>query len=236
MTTQKHDSRNGRILAVLLLVAAAGLGLAGCESDSTAPQDTGPVLTEADVAQQSAVVAAAMSRLGPKIVDFVPTKAKETGVYPYDFPPGGDVRGSVTLEFFSGGAGGTHVPYDQADYGMLYTDPGEVLEVEIPLSMDFAARFDVALAMSGVIDQSAGTAVIVGTGTFFSGFGSGDFIFSGLEVARSGGHPAAGSLTFTSGSIEVVVVFDGDDTAEILLDGTPTWTCDLETGELTLVE
>jgi hypothetical protein len=102
--------------------------------------------------------------------------------------------------------------------------------------MDFSAEFDLSLDLAGPIDQTAGTAVVSGSGTFYSGPWSSAFTFAGLEVARDGDHPREGTLTFTSGSVELVVQFDGDATADILLNGTPTWIVDLDTGVLTRVE
>jgi len=222
----------GRRLVALLACGAALLLVAGCESDSVAPDDDVPALSRDDVAQRTALMAVAMAELGPRIVTFVPGKAKEVGVYPYTFPPGAAVQGGVTLEFFSGGSGGTHVAYDQADYGELYTAPGEPLHAEIPLGSDATAVFDVTLDLSGSIDQQNSSAVVSGSGSFSSGPWPGTFTFFGLHVAASSVYPTSGNLNFSGGAWTLSAAYDGSGTAVISEMGTDLYVVDLETGTI----
>jgi hypothetical protein len=230
MLKLQEISGTRRGVAVTLILAGALL-LVGCESDSVAPQDEIPTLTEGDVAQQAGVVATALAKVSPEIVAFRPAKAaKDLGIYPYDFPNQPQVTGMVTLEFFTGGPTGTHVAYDAADFGLLYTDPGEMLRVEIEVTEDVTLGFDLGLSVEGYLDRDAGSAVVSGAGTFVSGLHPGSFQFTGLAVSENGLYPTAGSLTFLSAGWTMTVVFDGDVTAEVLLDGTPLYVVNLETG------
>lgn len=228
----KLQDRSGtrRGIAVILLLAGALL-LAGCESDSVAPQDEIPSLSERDVAQQAGVVATILAKVSPEIIRFQPSKAaKELGVYPYDFSDTPQVTGLVTLEFFSGGPGGTYVAHDAADFGLLYTDPGEMLHVEVPLVEEVSVEFDLGLNLEGYLDQEAGSAVVSGAGTFVSGYHPGSFTLTGLGVSENGLYPTAGTLMFTAADWTMNVVFDGDETAVILLDGVPLYVVNMVTG------
>lgn len=233
-----NNLNNGNVLRRIMVVAAvatAVLWLGGCESDSVAPRDDLPTLTQADAAQQAGVIAAGIHRMGPQILRFDPGKAKELGVYTYDFATEPYVTGEVTLEFFTGGAGGTHVAYDAADYGMLYTLPGEMLDVVLTFEGDIDIGFQLTLDVHGPMDQVAGTAVIGGGGTFASDLWAGDFTFSGVGVTRAAGYPDDGTLTFTSGPWEMVVAFTGDRMAGISVGGSVLFEVDLDTGLVTPV-
>jgi len=235
LNLHKKSGRRWAVAAILIMGGA--LLLNGCESDPVAPNDDIPGLTEKDVAGQAGAVAAAIAKVSPEILRFSPTKAaKELGIYPYDFPGNPNVTGEVTLEFFTGGAGGTHVVYDEADYGLLYTDPGEILHVEIEYLEGAFIMFDLGLNMEGHLDRDAGSAVVSGTGTFVSGPHPGDFVLTGLGVSENGEYPTAGSLLFTSAGWTMSVVFDGDETADILVDGVPTYVVDMDTGWVTVPE
>ena len=132
-----HNKSGMRWAVVAMLLVGGALLLNGCDSDPVTPDDDLPALSEQDVAQQAGAVATILAKLSPQILTFQPSKAaKELGVYPYDFSGNPQVTGSVTLEFFSDSVGGTHVDYQSANYGMLYTDPGEMLHVEIEFIED----------------------------------------------------------------------------------------------------
>lgn len=235
LNLQNKSGRRWAVAAILIMGGA--LLLNGCESDPVAPNDDIPQLTERDVAQQAGVVAAAMSDLGPEIIRFKPAKAaKELGVYPYDFPGNPNVTGEVTFEFFTGGAGGTHVAYNEADYGLLYTPPEEMLHVEIEYLEGAFIMFDLGLNIEGHLDLEAGSAVVSGSGTFVSGPHPGSFQLTGLGVSDNGTYPTAGTLSFTAAGWTMSVVFDGDVTADVLLDSVPVYVVDLETGLITAAE
>lgn len=231
---EKSGTRKGVALTLLL---AGALLLVGCESDSVAPQDEIPALTEGDVAQQAGVVAVALAKVSPEIVAFRPAKAaKELGIYPYDFSGQPQVTGNVTLEFFTGGPTGTHVAYDAADFGLLYTDPGEMLRVDIDVTEEVTLGFDLGLSVEGYLDRDAGSAVVSGAGTFVSGLHPGSFQFTGMGVSENGLYPTAGTMTFFSAGWTMTVIFDGDATADVLLDNVLLYVVNLETGLVTAVE
>jgi len=242
-----HNNSGRRWAVAAILIMGGALLLNGCESDSVAPDDGIPQLTERDVAGQAGAVAAAMAKVSPEILRFSPTKAaKELGIYPYDFPGNPNVTGEITLEFFTGGAGGTHVVYDEADYGLLYTDPGEMLHVEIEyIPGEWVDEvwvepayimFDLGLDIQGNLDRDAGSAVVSGTGTFVSGPHPGSFQLTGLGVSENGAYPTAGTLMFTAAGWTISVVFDGDETADVLVDGVPTYVVNMDTGWVTVPE
>ena len=120
--------------------------------------------------------------------------------------------------------------YEESDYGLLYTDPGELLHVEIEYLEGAYIMFDLGLDIQGHLDRDAGSAVVSGSGTFVSGPHPGSFHLSGLAVSDNDTYPTAGTLMFTSAGWTMNVVFDGDATADILLDGVPIYVVDMETG------
>ncbi len=150
----------GRVGAgALVLLLGCGLLLAGCESDPVAPNEELPALTEQELAQQAALVAVGVAQVGPRLVTFNGTKAynKVDGVYPYTFPEGSNATGSVVLEYLSGGPNGSHVVWDLADYGKLYTLPGDSVTVSVDLG-DFEPIYSVTFDLYGPIDRAADTA------------------------------------------------------------------------------
>lgn len=230
------NMKNNRVLwrvAAGLLMATAALWLAGCESDSVAPQDELPAMTKDDVAQQAGIVAAGLHKLGPQLLRFTPPKGKEVGVYVYEFPTEPYVTGRVTMEFFTGGAGGTHAAYDVADYGMLYTDEGEMLDITLTFPGDIELGLGLELDVAGAIDQVAGTADVSGGGHLDTDLFDTDFTFTNVVVTRDPeGYPDSGTLTLASGSLVAVVTFDGDDSAVIAFDGDDLFMVDLDTGQV----
>lgn len=233
MYNLKNFTAGRRTLAVLLVVAAA-LWLGGCESDSVAPQDELPEMTQTDAAQQAGIVATGLHRLGPQILRFTPAKGKDTGIYIYEFPTEPYVEGRVTMEFFTGGADGTHVVYDEADYGMLYTDEGEILDITLAFPGGVDVSLGLELDVAGDIDQVAGTADVSGGGHLYTDLFDTEFTFTDVVVTRDPeGYPTSGALTLTNGPWEAVVTFDGDDTAMISFQGNDLFVVDLDTGLVT---
>jgi hypothetical protein len=223
--------RNRATGAVALLLMLTVLVVGGCESDSVVPNDSLPALTEGEAAQQAALAAMAVSRVGPQIVLFDGTKlsSKVLGVYPYTFPPGSDVQGTVTLEFFDGGPGGIHSTWEEADYALLYTSGEEGVTVDLESGGGFGLTFDV----TALLDRPADTATISGGGVFTTGEIDSPFGFTDLVVTAVSSYPSGGSMTFTAGVHELLVGFDGDSTAVIMVDDVDTYIIDLDDGSVT---
>ena len=221
------------LVAAGLLMTTAALWLGGCESDSVAPQDELPTMTQDDAAQQAGMVATGLHRLGPQLLRFNPAKGKDDGIYTYEFPTEPYVTGMVTMEFFTGGAGGTHVAYDEADYGMLYTDPGEMLDITLEFPGGIEVGLGLELDVAGDIDQVAGTADVSGGGHLYTDLFDTGFDFEDVVVTRDPeGYPESGTLTLTNGPWEAVVTFDGDDSAVISFGGDDLFVVDLDTGQV----
>jgi len=233
----------GRGIAALLLLTG-GLVLAGCESDPVAPKDELPQLTEQEAAQQAAIVAVGLAKVGPELLKFSGLKAgpAELGVYPYEFPSGGDITGSIMLEYFDGGPEGAHSHWNSADYGLLYS----LADEEVTISLDIGIGVDVIVGMTfdlaGPIDQAADTATVTGSGTLTLGdMGTGFTIYESDPVVLSGlsAYPSGGMLIFNIDGIDLLVIYDGDKTAGVAIGVDPlvafSYMIDLDTGIVTLV-
>jgi len=223
-------------LAALLLLAG-GLLLNGCESDATAPRENLPPPTAQEAAQQAALVAVSAAKVGPKLVTFNGTvlAEKELGVYPYTFPEGGNITGSIMLEFFTGGPTGTHSAWGDADYGLLYSPGEEMVTASVDLGGGVGPIFGVSFDLHGDINQAQDTATVSGTGTFVTGDISDDFSLTNVVVQALSGYPEGGSLTLKAGSHEVVVTYDGSSTAGVAVNAVAMFTVDLDTGILSPV-
>lgn len=219
----KHTTAAGLILLL------AGFVLTGCESDSVAPHDENPALTEANAANQGSMVAMALTELGPRIVTFSPSK----DVYTYDFSGYEYVDGVVTIDYRQGGADGAPSTPGQADFAHLQT-------VDQGLTIVFDGALDSAMFLtadiSGNIDQGSSTVTILAGsgGTLVVGVLSGAYAIDGLVVAGTG-YPSAGEVTFTGGGHTVVVTFDGSQFASVEVNGAPYGTLDLSNGDLTAI-
>lgn len=226
-------------MGVLILLLGFCLVIGGCESDSVVPQEQLPALTEQGAAQQASLVAVGISKAGPELLNFSGKSGdKELGVYPYTFPEGGDISGTIMLEYFTGGAGGTHSSWDDADYGLLYTTEGN--EVSVALDLDgLEPQFGLTFNLYGPIDQVADTAEVSGTGTFTTGDSSNDFTIPDddpvlLEAIST--YPSGGMFLYSADGFELMVVYDGSDTAIIQIAEVVAYTIDLDTGIVTPVE
>jgi len=233
----------GRGIAALLLLTG-GLMLAGCESDPVAPQDELPPLTEQEAAQQAAIVAVGLAKVGPELLKFSGLKASplELGVYPYEFPSGGDITGSIILEYFDGGPEGDHSHWNDADYGLLYSPEGEVVNLALDLEFGFEVNVDLTFDLAGIIDRAADTATVTGSGTYASGDETAGFtipetdpvVLSGLST-----YPSGGMLMFNIDGIDLLVIYDGDHTAGVAIGVAPvsffSYWIDLDTGIVTPV-
>ncbi len=117
----KNSLRRGRLAALVLPVLLVGvLYVGGCSNDPVGPHDAAPTLSESEVAGQAGFVAMAAAIVAPQTIEFAGKADKDN----YEHSFFGDVSGTVYLDFFSGGAGGTSVPWAQADYVDLATADG----------------------------------------------------------------------------------------------------------------
>lgn len=226
-------------MGVLILLLGFCLVVGGCESDSVVPQEELPALTEQGAAQQASLVAVGISMAGPELLNFSGKSGdKELGIYPYTFPDGGDVTGTIMLEYFTGGAGGTHSSWEDADYGLLYTV--EDNEVSMNLDLDgLAPDFGMTFNLYGPIDQVLDTAEVSGTGKFRTGASNHGFTIPDddpvvLEAVST--YPSGGMFVYSADGFELLVVYDGSDTAIIQIAEVVAYTIDLDTGMVTPVE
>lgn len=223
--------RNLVTALMLPLLLAGGLVLGGCNNDAVAPHDEAPALTAGDVAGQAGFVAMATGIVGPQTVEF--TAKSDKNSYSHVFA-GGNVAGTIFLDFFTGGAGGTSATPDVADYVNLYTADGapliltvglEGLEGTIALGFDIAADLD--------RDANPDTATITGGGTFASGPYTADFTFGGVVVASGASYPSAGTLSLTGSGFTMTVTFNGTNMANMVDGDGALYRINLDTGEVT---
>lgn len=234
-----HGKKNGGAgLLALVLLLACGLLLGGCESDSVAPNDDLPQVTEQEAAQQAALVAAGVSRVGPALVNFDGSKSleDEPGFYTYTFPSGGDVSGSIHLQYYSGGPSGVPSMWDDADYGRLFTPVGSLLVISLDLGGGVVPTVGLGFQIQGDIDRDTDSAVVNGVGNFVSGDMMAGFSFSDLLVSGLSSYPSGGTMGFTSGTLELTVIFDGDHTANVEIGEVVSYVIDLDTGEVAAAE
>lgn len=237
-----RKKKGGGLAGVLILLLGVCLIWGGCESDSVAPDDEVPALTERDVAQQAALVAVGISKMGPEILNFSGKKPRDkddvVGIYPYTFE-GEDITGSVILEYFTGGAEGVHCPWGEADYGLVYTTDDEMVSVAVELPGGAEPQFGLTFNLFGPIDRAADTAEVAGSGVFSSAVYTNDFtipVESPVILTAVSSYPDGGVIHFTVGAISLVVTYDGDITAGVEVAGVLTYEINLDTGGVTLVE
>ena len=158
---------------------------------------------------------------------------KDLGVYTYDFPEGGDISGTVMLEYFANGLPSLK---DDADFGKLYTPEGDLVVIELEMPGGAKPVFELTFALEGDIDQEADTATVSGDGTLTSGEFGGEFSFYNLVLTELSSYPDGGTFEYVSGAITLVVEYDGDSTASVSVDGVIKYEIDLDTGLVTLIE
>jgi hypothetical protein len=215
------------VLATLAVLLLGGWILNGCESDSVAPQDEPPELTEENAGYQAAMVALAMTEVGPRILDAVGSMQKE--VVTYDLNTYEYVEGSVEVDYRLGGANGSPSAPGSADYGHLTTvgDTGLILTWDgIPNS----AMYLTANIM-GTIGSNSVTILAGSGGTLTSGVYVVTYEAAGL-VFGSGGYPSGGTFSVMSGNYDLTVAFNGTANAVISLNSSPTWVLNLDTGDV----
>lgn len=229
------------LTGVLIPLLGFCLVIGGCESDAVAPQDELPALTEQGAAQQAALVAVGISKAAPELLNFSGKKSgdKVLGIYEYELTDGG-LSGTIMLEYFTGGAGGTHSSWEVADYGLLYTTEGN--EVSVVLDIEgLEPEFGISFDLEGPIDQEADTAEVFGTGTFTTGDSSNGFTIPEddpvlLEAIST--YPSGGMFAYTGDGFSLVVVYDGDVTADVFVSEAPEpgYSINLDTGMVTVIE
>ena len=219
-----------KTLTIFMLLLAAGWLLAGCESDSTAPNDDLAPLEDSDVASQAGYMATAMVEVAPLALEYTPAGKADAvdGLYTYIFAPGDPVQGVVALSFRTGGANGTPCGYDVADYAQAWAVEEAPVTVEL---IEGGVPWNLVFVLESALDQAAGTAVVGGSGTLEVGQYAASWTCEGLAVSESGDWPTAGTLTFTNEGITATVTFDGDSTAAVTV-GDTTWTLNLTNGTL----
>ncbi len=233
------------VLFLPILLLACGVLVGGCESDSVAPHDEIPELTEKEAAQQVALVAAGLAKVAPQLLLYDGTKSgdkDEEGVYTQDFANFDYITGTVILEYFNGGPGGFHCVWDEADYGLLYTwDDPETSEVDgVTVALDLGGGvepiFDLTFGLHGNIDQEADTATVSGEGTLLmEGLPPQPFTITNVVLTEVSEFPEGGELSFSTGSFDLVVEYDGEEVAYVTVNGVITFSINLETGVVTPV-
>lgn len=220
-----HDSTRIRALPALLALALLAAAVIGCDSDSTAPQDNAPALTEEGAATQAGQVAKAMVQMGPEMLTF-----SQPGKTVYDRTFNGLITGTVHLDFREGSADGPSATWNTGSWARLYTDDGAPLVITVG---DAGGTAQLGLDIHGVLNRISDTALINGGGTFASGPYSATFAFTDLAVAAASDYPDSGSLAFTAGAWVITVTFDGTNIATMSVTGHGTWDVNLDTGDVT---
>lgn len=220
----KTDSR--RILSALTVLALLGL-VAGCESEAVAPQDQLPPLTAQDTAYQTGLVAAAITRIGPRLMQAT-NPAKQVVDVTWAGEHG--LTGTGHIDYRSG-PDGAPAAGSEATWARLHTDAGEPIVCTVP-GLGGQTRFDLDIMAN--LDQEVDQATILSGsgGTMTSGGYVVTFALAGLVVG-SGGYPLGGGLTTTAGGHTAEVRFNGTNTVTMIVDGSATYAIDLDTGEVT---
>ena len=233
----KTDRGGLGVLFLPILVLACGALVGGCESDSVAPHDELPVLTEREVVQQAALVAVGIAKVGPEVMNFqgLKTFEKELGVYIRTFPEGGDITGSIIIEYFNGGPSGVHSLWDDADYGLFYTPEGERVTIDLEIPDVGTSVFALDFDLHGDIDHEADTATVSGSGNLTTGDFHPSFTITNVVLTEVSSYPDGGTFEFVAGVITVVVEYDGDNTSTVSINDVITYVIDLDTGIVTLI-
>ena len=210
----------GALALLVPVLLACGLVLGGCESDTLAPQDQTPPLSEQEAAGQAGLVAMAVAKVAPEVVKF-----SEAGKTVYSRTFVGLVSGTVSLDYRLGGAGGVSANWSTGDWARLYT------AIDDPLNLAVGSgSVQLTLDVTADINQGQDTAVIGGGGTFTSGVHHATFAFADLAVTAAGSYPAGGTMTFSGAGFVMAVDFDGTNLATIAVMGHGTWSLNLDTG------
>jgi len=218
-------------LKIVMLLGVMAWLVGGCSSESTAPNDDLPQLTEGDVATQSGFMAMAVVQISPVAFCCEPDGKADAsdGNYLFSFTPGDAVQGDVLLHFRVGGENGTPSGYDVADWGRAWTADEAPLTIEV---VDGGALLEADFVLTSTLDRDAGTAVTNGSGTLTLVDYVADWTLEAITLEEDGDYPTSGTLTFTNEGITGTVTFDGDNTASLTV-GEMTWSVELNDGSLT---
>jgi hypothetical protein len=218
-----------KLSALALLAAGLLLALAGCESDSTAPKDELPAISQEAAAEQAGYFAYALTQAYDIYQDAL--GGKEVDIHSFSR---GDASGSFTMDFRSGGPGGTPASSGAADYVHIYTDTGQDVRItrsgqDLPLAV---ATFDVDVYPYDSTPPESGT--LNGGGNLVSGAYTSTFTVTDL-VQDTSTYPPSGALGYSAGDHDVRVVFTGSRMAQLYIgpEGSAMlYLVDLDTGDL----
>ncbi len=224
----KNIKLNLKTCLTLTAVLALGLlVLGGCDSDSTAPQDELPSLSQTGAAQQTGFVAMAVASLGPEIVTY-DGGSKE--LYTYTFGGASGITGVVNIDYRDGGSDGDPATFETGDWAHLWTPNVEGITGETSVGGSVSLTFDVE---AEVVQASDTATILVGsTGGFTSGGYTGTFALDSVVVTAAS-YPSSGTVVFSSGGFTMTITYDGDSTALISVGGVTTWVVNLDDGSLT---
>jgi hypothetical protein len=217
--------------AVLLSFAGALLMVAGCSSDSTAPNDDLPPVSQEEAATQAGVLSSLMTQFMGEYYDFL--SSKDIYTHSFGFVPMDDVRGTFTLDFQCDGSPCSKDDED-ANYVHIYTDADEAQKVKAYLpgeAMPLATlTFDLEV---DPYDNTPGSqnGTINGSGSLAAGEYSSSFVVEDV-IMSTADYPPSGSVTYTAGAYEVRVEFDGTSLADLYIGGELYCQVDLDTGDL----
>ena len=216
------------MFAALLILGS----LAGCDSDSTTPQDEIPPPSEAN----AVFVAGHLAAYVADVYDVFQNALKSAGdkeVSTETFTAGG-VSGTYTLDFRAAD-GLTQAPSGSAGWVRAFTSEGQQIEVrndpgdDVPLAI---CTFD-ATAFPYDPTPGAETGTVNGGGSIHAGLYTTEFTVEDVELTMAD-YPPAGAITYTAGDHHVAVQFDGTRYGALTV-GEDHYTVDLDTGETVLI-
>ncbi len=214
--------------AAFLLALGA---FAGCESDSTTPQDEVPPLSEDNAVFAAGYLASYIADAYDIYQDAL-AKAGDKEVSTETFLEGG-ISGTYTLDFRAAD-GTTQAPSGSAAWVRAFTSEGQGIEVrddpsdEVPLA---TCTFDaIAFPYDSTPGNESGT--VNGGGSLHAGLYTTEFTVEDLELTIAD-YPPDGALTYTAGEHHVMVMFDGTRYAAMTV-GENNYTVDLDTGTVVL--
>ncbi len=229
---------NSWLWAPLVMTAGILLLLVGCSSDTTAPKENPPPLSQEAVVEQ----AAGFTTLVLDLLDEFLVPGKETVIQDIFLE---NVIGQVTLDYRCDGPDGTEVGCTGStlatDYVRIFTNqaPDPPLESQkVDIWQDFGEGPQVIATIKGSIevypynnDTSPQSGTVNGSGTLASGNYTSTWAIAGVPYTV-GGYPEDGQITYTSSPTVVEAAFDGTEIATLTVGGV-VYLLNLDTGEVT---